>query len=128
MGVNYLYYYIDLMPDQQPNKKLHLWFISQRTIYLIGIFIFLLSQAFDDMNMAVFVWLVKIDSMIWSFYLCHNVPNGLSYPGKETPTLCINDAKLRSGVKDLVWNKHQLLHRITSVKTPLIYNMNTIQF
>jgi len=35
---------------------------------------------------------------------------------------CKNDAKQRSGVKDLRQNKHQLLHRITSIKTPLIYN------
>ncbi len=36
-------------------------------------------------------------------------------------TLSLNDAKLRSGVKDLEQNKHQLLHRIASIKTPLIY-------
>jgi len=49
--------------------------------------------------------------------------NGLSYLGKETwPTLCINNAKLRSGMNNLEQNKHQLLHRIASVKTPLIYN------
>jgi len=64
-----------------------------------------------------------IDSITRSFYLYHYVQNGLSYSGKETwPKLCINDAKLRSGVLDLEQNKHQLLHRITSVKTPLIYN------
>ncbi len=43
--------------------------------------------------------------------------------GQETwQSLCINNAKLRPGVKDLERNKHQLLHRIASVKTPLIYN------
>jgi len=42
---------------------------------------------------------------------------------RETqPTLYISDAKLRSGIQDLERNKHQLLHRIASVKTPLIYN------
>jgi len=44
--------------------------------------------------------------------------NGLSYSGKETqPTLCIKDAKPRSGVVDLRQNKHQLLHRMQSVRT-----------
>jgi hypothetical protein len=74
--------------------------------------------------------IVKIDSTIWSSCLRHYVQNGLSYiqnglsySGRETwPTLCINDANPRSGVKDLKQNKHQLLHRITIVKTPLIYN------
>ena len=48
--------------------------------------------------------------------------------GKETqPTLCINDPKLRSGVEDLRQNKHQLLHRIASVKTPLIYNCMSVK-
>jgi len=46
--------------------------------------------------------------------------------GKETrPTLCINDAKLRSGIQDLEQNKHQLLHIIARIKTPLIYNIMT---
>ncbi len=49
--------------------------------------------------------------------------NGLSYLGKETQSrLCINNAKLRSGVRDQEWNKDQLLHRIQSVWTSLIYN------
>ncbi len=49
--------------------------------------------------------------------------NSLSYLGKENlQTLCINDAKPRSSIKDLRQNKHQLLHRITSVKTTLIHN------
>jgi len=61
-----------------------------------------------------------IDSITRSFCLHHYVQNGLSYSGKETlPKLCINNAKLRSGVLDLEQNKHQLLHIIASVKTPL---------
>jgi len=64
-----------------------------------------------------------IDSITHSFCLRHYVQNGLSYFGEETrPKLCINDTKLRSGVLDLERNKHKLLHRITSVKTPLTYN------
>jgi len=60
------------------------------------------------------------NSLFLSPSLC---TNGLSYLGKETrPKLCINDAKLRSGILDLERNKHQLLHRIASVKTPPIYN------
>ncbi len=39
---------------------------------------------------------------------------------------CINNSKLRSSIKDLRWNNHQLLHRITIVKTPLIYNIGNI--
>jgi len=62
-----------------------------------------------------------IDSITRSFCLPHYVQNALSYLGEETrPKLCINNTKLRSGVLDLERNKHQLLHRITSVKTPLI--------
>jgi len=49
--------------------------------------------------------------------------NGLSYSGKETqPTLCKSDTKPRSGIRDLKQNKHQLLHRLASVWTTLIYN------
>ncbi len=51
--------------------------------------------------------------------------NGLSYFGKETqPKLCKSDAKLRAGIRDLdlEQNKHQLLHRIRSIQTSLIYN------
>ncbi len=71
--------------------------------------------------------IVKIDSITWSFRLWHYVQNGLSYSGKETqPMLCINNAKLRSGVKDMKQNKHELLHRITSIKTPLIYNTHSV--
>jgi len=38
--------------------------------------------------------IVKIDSKTWSFCLCYNVQNGLSYSGEETqPTLCTKVAK-----------------------------------
>jgi len=58
-----------------------------------------------------------------SFCLCHVCRNGLSYLGEETwPTLCKSDGKQRFGVRDLEWNKHQLLHRIQSVWHSLIYN------
>jgi len=64
--------------------------------------------------------IVMIDSITRSFCLRHYVQNGLSYLGEETrPKMCINDAKRRPGVPDLEQNKHQLLHRIASVKTPL---------
>jgi len=67
--------------------------------------------------------IVMIDSITSSFCIHHHVQNGISYLGKETrPKLCRNDAKLRSGILDLERNKHQLLHRIASVKTPLTYN------
>ncbi len=57
----------------------------------------------------------SITELCLSLLLC---TNGLSYSGEETrPTLCISDAKLRSGVKDLERNKHQLVHRIQSVWT-----------
>jgi len=67
-----------------------------------------------------FTWqkIVKIDSRTRSFCLHQYVQNGLSYSGEETqPTLCLNDAKLRSSVKDLERNKQQLLHRIQSIRT-----------
>ncbi len=70
------------------------------------------------------IFIVKINSMIWSVCLCHYVLNGLSYLSKETkPKQCISDAKPRSGIRDLEWNKHQLLHRIQSIQTSLIYNI-----
>ena len=76
--------------------------------------------------MIVIPLIVKIDSITGSFCLCYYVQNGLSYSGEETQlTLCIYDAKPRSGVKDLKQNKHQLLHRITSVKTPLLYKLSS---
>ena len=60
----------------------------------------------------------------WSFCLRQYVQNGLSYLCEETQlTLCKNNAKLRTSIVDLRQNKHQLLHRFTSVKTPLIYNI-----
>jgi len=49
--------------------------------------------------------IVKIDSISWSFCLSH---------------IC----KMVYLVKDLKRNKHQLLHRITRVRTPLMYNNN----
>jgi len=67
---------------------------------------------------------VKIDSIIWSFCLCHVCRNSLSYSRKETwLTLCKSDAKQSSGVADLEQNKHQLLHRLQSIRTSLIYNI-----
>ncbi len=73
--------------------------------------------------MCVIIFIIKIDLRTRSLCLRHYVQNCLPYSGKETKlTLCINNAKLRSGVKDLRQNKWQLLHRITSVKTPQIYN------
>ena len=69
--------------------------------------------------------IVKIHLRTLSFCLCQYLRNGLSYSGKETwLMLCINDSKLRSRVKDLERNKHQLLHRIASLTTPLIYNIS----
>jgi len=41
---------------------------------------------------------------------------------KLNPHCVKNDAKLRSGVRDLEQDKHQLLHRVQSVRTSLIYN------
>jgi len=60
------------------------------------------------------------DSITRSFCLRHYVQNGISYLGKETQLkLCTNNARPRSAILDLEQNKHQLLHRIASVKTPL---------
>jgi len=111
-----------LTPDEKQWFKLHpfhciIWWRLKFEDF--PFFLSLLTHAFK----------VKIDSTIWSFCLHHYVQNGLSYSGKETRlTLCINDAKPISGVKDLRWNKHQLLHRITSIKTPIIYNTFTEHF
>jgi hypothetical protein len=70
-----------------------------------------------------FTSIVKIDSIIRSLCLRHVCRNSLSYSGKETwPTLCKSDTKQRYGVRDLEPNKHQLLHRIQSIRTSLIYN------
>jgi len=46
--------------------------------------------------------------------------------GKETqPTLCIKERQTRLGIISLGTNKDQLLHRIQSVQTSLIYNICT---
>ncbi len=61
-------------------------------------------------------FIVKRDSMIWSFCLRHYVQNGLSYLGKETlPTLCLKGRQSRFGISSLGTNKDQLLHRIPKV-------------
>ncbi len=68
--------------------------------------------------------ILKIDSINWSFCLCHVCKNGPSYLGEETrPTLCKSAAKLGSSVRDLKQNKYQLLCRIQSIRTALIYNI-----
>jgi len=67
--------------------------------------------------------IVKIDSITPSFCLHHYVQNGLSYLAEETrPTLCKPMPSSQLGIRSKRTNKHQLLHRIASVKTPLIYN------
>jgi len=59
-----------------------------------------------------------IDSITNSVCLCYYVQNGLSYSGEETrPKLCIKWRQARSGVIDPKRKKHQLLHRIQSVRT-----------
>jgi len=62
--------------------------------------------------------IVMIDSitkLCLSLFVC---TNGLSYSGEETPpTLCIKATPNRSGVRYEKQNKHQLLHRIQSVRT-----------
>jgi len=62
--------------------------------------------------------MVMIDSitkLCLSLLVC---TNGLSYSGEETrPTLCIKATPNQSGVRDHKQNKHQLLHRIQSVRT-----------
>jgi len=78
------------------------------------------------------VWIhhiiVMIDSITCSFCLRHYVQNGLSYLGKETwPKLCLKRRQANSGVASFGTNKHQLLHRIASIKTPLIYNKSFIR-
>jgi len=70
--------------------------------------------------------IVKIDSVTPSFCLHHYVQNGLSYSAEETrPTLCKPMPSFQLGIRSKRTNKHQLLHRIASVKTPLIYNTNS---
>ncbi len=61
---------------------------------------------------------VKIDSRTRSFCLCQYVQYSLSYSGKETrPKLCLKRRQANSGIRSLGTNKHQLLHRIQSVRT-----------
>jgi len=58
-----------------------------------------------------------IDSITRSFCLRHYVQNGLSYLGEETqPKLCLKRCQANSGFRSLGTNKHQLLHRIQSVR------------
>ncbi len=60
--------------------------------------------------------IVKIDSITPSFCLRH-------YVYSETrPTLCKPTPSSQLGIRSKRTNKHQLLHRIASVKTPLTYN------
>ena len=72
--------------------------------------------------------IVMIDSitkLCLSLLVC---TNGLSYSGEETrPTLCIKATPQQTGVRNDKRNKHQLLHRIASVKTPLIYNIGILE-
>jgi len=64
------------------------------------------------------VILLKIDSRTRSFCLCQYVQNGLSYPGEETqPKLCLKGRQANFGISSFGTNKHQLLHRIQSVRT-----------
>jgi len=63
-------------------------------------------------------FIVKIDSITWSFCLHHYVRNSLSYLAEETrPTLCLKGRQAKLGVRSLRTNKGQLLHRIQSVRT-----------
>jgi len=72
--------------------------------------------------------IVKIDSVPPYFCLHHYVRNGLSYSAEETrPTLCKPTPSSKLGIRSKRTNKHQLLHRIASVKTPLIYNKITFK-
>ncbi len=65
--------------------------------------------------------IIKIDLVTPSFCLHHYVRNGLSYLAEETqPTLCKPTPSSQLGIRSKRTNKHQLLHRITSVKTPQI--------
>jgi len=68
--------------------------------------------------MEIGTYIVKIDSRTRSFCLCQYVQNGLSYSGKETrPKLCLKGRQADSGIRSLGTNKHQLLHRIQSVRS-----------
>jgi len=73
--------------------------------------------------LEVCISIVMIDSISRSFCLRHYVQNGLSYLGQETqPKLCLKRCQANPGVRSLGTNKHQFLHRITSIETPLTYN------
>jgi len=125
-------------PVNKKKYKLNLvgWFVFNLMLsmdasenFLVGNFETKKCRKFFDTLVPLFransIIIVKIDSRTLSFCLRQYVQNGLSYSGKETrPMLCINDAKLRSGIQNLERNKHQLLHRITSIKdtTNLQYN------
>jgi hypothetical protein len=59
-----------------------------------------------------------IDSITRSFCPRHYVQNGLSYLGEETRLkLCLKRCQANFSVRTLGTNKHQLLHRIQSVRT-----------
>jgi len=76
-----------------------------------------------NMSVCICHVIIKIDSMVRSFCLRHYVQNGLSYLGKET--WCCVETKPSYDLASKIllrWNKHHLFHRITSIKTPLIYN------
>jgi len=75
-------------------------------------------------NIVLIFNIVKMDSRTRSSCLGHYVQKGISFLGRETwLTLCINDPKRLDSVIDLRQNKYELFHRITSIKTPLIYNI-----
>ena len=70
--------------------------------------------------------IIKIDSIIWSFCLCHACKMVYLIWARKLNQHCVkSDAKQRSGVRDPKQNKHQLLHRIASVWTSPIYNIIT---
>jgi len=90
----------------------------------------LLNLGSNSIEFDLICWIrpniVKIDSVTLSFCLHHYVQNGLSYSAEETrPTLCKPMPIFQLGIRSKRTNKHQLLHRIASVKTPLIYNTNS---
>ncbi len=63
-------------------------------------------------------YIIMIDSITRSFCLCHCVQNGPSYPGKETQlTLCIEMPSVQNQHQISRNDKHQLLHRLQSLKT-----------
>jgi len=65
--------------------------------------------------LIIIVMIDSITKLCLSLLVC---TNGLSYSGEETqPTLCIKATPNQPGVRDDKRNKHQLLHRIQSVRT-----------